>query len=921
MAEPQAGRGKQAAGRGLPFVEVRRDVAMRYTHLFGEKLVNGRQVSVEEAIALLYLEVKDLWAKALRLRRGLLDSGDPVRKRYALPGWEEVYEDPVSGSRRTFREIVQGLIDNFLGKETPLAWRLNELAPIPDDAHPLRNPGLELTGPWEPLDMAIKQINADVAAIMGPDDEDAAPPDFVPFGSRRAEVRLYKSRDNERRLLAGEIREVTVLKKGRRRRYRIERPRERWPTSFHRVPGLHLVTHTVTIEGRPAPAFIVDLVIHALNDYEALRAKGRGLYFYLPKVQTPLEATVFAKAIWRLERLMGAERPGTLIKFKALYEEANAGRFLPAIMWIWRHWLIGTNVGRWDYTASLIEMWKDERVLPDPQNGALMGMTAPHMMAYQRYNALLNLMAGLKKGELSNGAPIGGMAAVMLYPSTDPYSRHRHNPVALRAMKLDKLRERLIGLFFVPEEPIKGRFTLEAILSGSVRGRLYDVHRQSWVASPDELYLRAGNGPLRARLEELQAMLDAPEEWHKEGGKEVAPKLESGLTQEERRLFFDLGLIDEEGKITPFVLHKEQLEAPEKLLSGQLWGGRELWDVLYDVPPGEITPENFQHAFYMAANYAFQVLNGNLAAAIDDYRAFRGRIVRFMNDLATYRIFVSWLWTLLRHAPPFTRQGYLMGPALTQDGVIPAEPRLRVEAGTRVTPELFEQLWELHRQWTDAFFADYDRIAALRIACAFLAARKGLRGGAAERFVDGAVQRLAPRTSPEEVARGLASLLGLNSEASQAEEFLQLLAELQGILARAFGRPPVYRRELSAAEAARQVARLLKMDTRWALAEIRRVAPRFDRGKAPLTMDILRRQLLCPRYIQHSARVLFEVADKGDEQRKTVLDVVYYRNEAGRPLYRDEGGAPSREAIEGPVRKGEMPDYALWVHDYVYDVL
>lgn len=48
-------------------------------------------------------------------------------------------------------------------------------------------------------------------------------------------------------------------------------------------------------------------------------------------------------------------------------------------MWMWRFWLIGLNVGRWDYTASLIEMW-NEKVLPDPQNGPLMGMTAKHMM-------------------------------------------------------------------------------------------------------------------------------------------------------------------------------------------------------------------------------------------------------------------------------------------------------------------------------------------------------------------------------------------------------------------------------------------------------------------------------------------------------------------------------------------------------------
>ena len=60
-------------------------------------------------------------------------------------------------------------------------------------------------------------------------------------------------------------------------------------------------------------------------------------------------------------------------------------------------------------------------------------------------------------------------------------------------------------------------------------------------------------------------------------------------------------------------------------------------------PKGDVTIEHIQHSFYMAANYGFQILNGNFAAAIDDYELK----LRFMNDLATYRIYVSWLWSLV----------------------------------------------------------------------------------------------------------------------------------------------------------------------------------------------------------------------------------------------------------------------------------
>ena len=98
---------------------------------------------------------------------------------------------------------------------------------------------------------------------------------------------------------------------------------------------------------------------------------------------------------------------------------------------------------------------------------------------------------------------------------------------------------------------------------------------------------------------------------------------------------------------------RRSLDTPEKLLIA-----RSCWDAIYGVPKGDITIEHIQHAFYMAANYGFQILNGNFAAAIDDYELK----LRFMNDLATYRIDVSWLWTLVQHQAVITKDGYLQRP-------------------------------------------------------------------------------------------------------------------------------------------------------------------------------------------------------------------------------------------------------------------
>jgi malate synthase len=293
----------------------------------------------------------------------------------------------------------------------------------------------------------------------------------------------------------------------------------------------------------------------------------------------------------------------------------------------------------------------------------------------------------------------------------------------------------------------------------------------------------AGNVPLRAPVEQLQSILDARFETDTVKD-QLVPTVTSGLSEAERHVLRSRGLLNNDGKITPQVIARESVDTPEKVFSP------ELWDMIYGVPKGDITIEHIQHAFYMAANYGFQILNGNFAAAIDDYELK----LRFMNDLATYRIDVTWLWTLVHHQAAITEDGHLKRPALTADGVEPAANADQVKAGTRFTRELFDKLWNYHNEWTHAFFAEQDR---------------------------------------------------------------------------------------------------------------RGEAGRFDRSKAGVIMQILKKQLLSPRYIQHSARVLFVVGQANERERAQLLEAIFDL---------------SREEAVKRVQAGALSQAALAAHDYVFDI-
>jgi len=80
---------------------------------------------------------------------------------------------------------------------------------------------------------------------------------------------------------------------------------------------------------------------------------------------------------------------------------------------------------------------------------------------------------------------------------------------------------------------------------------------------------------------------------------------------------------------------------------------------------------------------------------------------------------------------------------------------------------------------------------------------------------------------------------------------------------------------------------------------------RFDRSKAPLIMELLKRQLLSPRYIQHSARALFVLAEANPKEHGQILEALFDL---------------SRPEIAKRVQAGKLDKSALTAHDYVHDV-
>ena len=284
-------------------------------------------------------------------------------------------------------------------------WRV---APVPTD---LQDRRVEITGPAGDRKMVINAFNSGARIYMA-DFEDANSPTWanVVGGQQNltdAIERTISLATPERHYELND--EVAVL---------LVRPR-----------GWHLREQNVEIDGRPVSASFFDFGVYFQRNVERLLAAGTGPYFYLPKLESHLEARLWNDVFCFAQDRLGVPR-GT-IKATVLIETILAAFEMEEILYELREHSAGLNAGRWDYIFSVIKKFhdRDDFVLPDRIQ---VTMTVPFMRAYTEL---------LVRTCHTRGAhAIGGMAAFI--PSRrDP----EVNEIALARVTEDKQRESADG--------------------------------------------------------------------------------------------------------------------------------------------------------------------------------------------------------------------------------------------------------------------------------------------------------------------------------------------------------------------------------------------------------------------------------------------------------------------------------------------
>jgi len=198
------------------------------------------------------------------------------------------------------------------------------------------------------------------------------------------------------------------------------------PAVLHVRPrGLHLPEAHLQLDGVPVAGAFMDFGLYVHRNAEALLERGWGPYFYIPKLESHLEAALWRDAFVIAEETLGLER-GT-IKATVLIETIPAAFCMDAILYELRDHVAGLNAGRWDYIFSVIKRFRSrsEFVLPDRSE---VTMTVPFMKAYSDLVVKISHARGAHA--------MGGMAAVI--PSrTDEEANQR----AFEAVRADKERE------------------------------------------------------------------------------------------------------------------------------------------------------------------------------------------------------------------------------------------------------------------------------------------------------------------------------------------------------------------------------------------------------------------------------------------------------------------------------------------------
>ena len=306
-------------------------------------------------------------------------------------------------------EFDEGALPDFLTHTAKLRSAEWRVAPVPAD---LADRRVEITGPVD-RKMIINALNAPVQAFMA-DFEDSCSPtwDNIIHG----QVNLL---DAVRRTISFEDPATSKV-------YRLA---SRTATLIVRPRGWHLPEKHVRINGEGVSGALFDFAVFLANNHEALARRGTGPYFYLPKIESHLEARLWNEVFVAAQDALGIPR-GT-IKATVLIETVLAAFEMDEILYELREHSAGLNCGRWDYIFSFIKKFRNRRdfLLPDR---AAVTMERHFLKSY------VDLL--IRTCHRRGAHAMGGMAA-QIPIRDDPQANAR----AMERVRADKLREARAG--------------------------------------------------------------------------------------------------------------------------------------------------------------------------------------------------------------------------------------------------------------------------------------------------------------------------------------------------------------------------------------------------------------------------------------------------------------------------------------------
>ncbi|TMA27072.1 MAG: malate synthase A, partial [Deltaproteobacteria bacterium] len=279
-----------------------------------------------------------------------------------------------------------------------------KVAPTPAD---LQKRHVEITGPVE-RKMMINALNSGADVFMA-DFEDALSPTWsnIVIGH----INLMDA-----------VRRTLTFTSPEGKQYKLN---DKIATLLVRPRGWHLHEKHILVQGEPISASLADFGLSFFHNARAMIERGTGPYFYLPKIESYLEARLWNDVFVAAQEALGLPR-GT-IRATVLIETLPAAFEMDEILYELRDHMSGLNAGRWDYLFSLIKELRGRKGLWLADRAQLT-MTVPFMRAYSEL-----LVATCHK----RGAHAMGGMAPFIPSRKDP----KINEVALAKTREDKLRE------------------------------------------------------------------------------------------------------------------------------------------------------------------------------------------------------------------------------------------------------------------------------------------------------------------------------------------------------------------------------------------------------------------------------------------------------------------------------------------------